>query len=84
MKDLSPYVDKLRSEMIVFLTEMCRIKAIAPESVGDGGAERASFILMQLSRLGFKDVEVIEIKDARVSAGYRPNIIVTIDRKSVV
>jgi succinyl-diaminopimelate desuccinylase len=81
MKDLSPHVEKLRGEMIVFLTEMCRIKAIAPESGGDGEAERASFILMQLSRLGFRDVEVIEVKDSRVSAGYRPNIIVTIPGK---
>jgi succinyl-diaminopimelate desuccinylase len=78
MKNLSPYVDKLRSEMIIFLTEMCRIPAIAPESGGDGEAERASFIMIQLSRLGFENVELIEIKDSRVSAGYRPNIIVTI------
>lgn len=78
MKNLSQNVENLRNEMIVFLTEMCRIRAIAPESGGDGEVERASFILMQLSRLGFDNVQVIEAKDPRVSAGYRPNIIVTI------
>jgi succinyl-diaminopimelate desuccinylase len=78
MKDLSQNVENLRNEMIVFLTEMCRIRAIAPESGGDGEVERASFVLMQLSRLGFSNVEVIEAKDSRVSAGYRPNIIVTL------
>lgn len=84
MNDLSQNVENLRDEMIVFLTEMCRIPAIAPESGGDGEVERASFILLQLARMGFQNVEVVEAKDKRVSAGYRPNIIVTLpgsDRK---
>ncbi|MDO9537804.1 MAG: M20 family metallo-hydrolase [Thermoplasmata archaeon] len=78
MKNLSQNVENLRNEMIIFLTEMCRIPAIAPESGGDGEAERASFILMNLSRMGFQNVEIIESEDKRVSAGHRPNIIVTI------
>ncbi|MBA3046482.1 MAG: M20 family metallo-hydrolase [Euryarchaeota archaeon] len=82
MKDLSQNVENLRSEMIIFLTEMCRIPAIAPESGGDGESERASFILMQLSMLGFDQVEVVDVKDDRVSAKKRPNIIVTIPGKN--
>ncbi|MDD4308266.1 MAG: M20 family metallo-hydrolase [Thermoplasmata archaeon] len=78
MNDLSQNVENLRDEMIVFLTEMCRIPAIAPESGGDGEVERASFVLLQLARMGFQNVEVVEAKDKRVSAGYRPNIIVTL------
>ena len=82
MKDLSQNVENLRSEMIVFLTEMCRIPAIAPESGGDGEAERASFLMLQLTRLGFDNVERMDVKDPRVSAGYRPNIIVTLPGKN--
>ncbi len=78
MKDLSQNVENLRDEMIVFLTEMCRIPAIAPDSGGTGEAERASFILMKLRLMGFTEVEVIEAKDARVPGGHRPNIIVTV------
>ncbi len=82
MKDLGPNVDKLRSEMIVFLTEMCRIPAIAPESGGNGESDRASFLLMRLERLGFENIEVIEAKDDRVPSKKRPNIIITIPGKN--
>ncbi len=64
--------------MVNSLIEMCRIPAIAPESGGDGEAVRAEYLLKLLSELGFDKVEVIKVDDARVSAGYRPNIIVTI------
>jgi len=82
MKDLSQSVENLRDEMIVFLTEMCRIPAIAPESGGSGESERASFIMMKLAQMGFRDVEVIEAQDKRVPAGHRPNIIITVPGKN--
>ena len=78
MHDLNQSVDDLKNEMIIFLTEMCRIKAIAPDSNGDGESERSQFIQIQLDRMGFNNVEVMKVKDDRVSAGYRPNIIITL------
>ena len=78
MQDLSQPVDDLRNDMIIFLTEMCRIRAIAPESGGDGESERCKFIQMRLDQMGFQNVEIIKFKDDRVSAGYRPNIIITL------
>ncbi len=78
MQDLSKPVENLKNEMIIFLTEMCRIKAIAPESDGDGESERCQFIQMRLDQMGFQNVEIIKIEDDRVSAGYRPNIILTL------
>jgi succinyl-diaminopimelate desuccinylase len=77
-------VEELRDEMVISLTNMCTIPAIAPESGGDGELERAQFLLMLLDKLGFENVEILKSKDQRVSAGYRPNIIVTVpgeDRK---
>ena len=82
MKDLSQSIEDLRDEMIVFLTEMCRIQAIAPDSGGKGEADRASFLLMKLARMGFTDVKVIEAPDKRVPSGSRPNIIVTVRGKN--
>jgi len=78
MQDLGQSVDDLKNEMIIFLTEMCRIRAIAPDSGGDGESERSQFIQMRLNQMGFQNVEIIKAKDDRVSAGYRPNIIVTL------
>ncbi|MCK5309759.1 MAG: M20 family metallo-hydrolase [Thermoplasmata archaeon] len=78
MHDLNQSVDDLKHDMVIFLTEMCRIKAIAPDSDGDGESERSQFIQMRLDQMGFKNVEVITVKDDRVSAGYRPNIIITL------
>jgi len=78
MQDLSQSVEGLKNEMIIFLTEMCRIRAIAPDSGGDGEAERSQFILMRLDQMGFKNIEVIKAPDKRVSAGYRPSIIITL------
>ncbi len=82
MKDLSQDVENLRDEMIVFLTEMCRIPAIAPDSGGTGEAERASFIMMKLALMGFDNVKLIEAPDKRVPGGTRPNIIVTVPGKN--
>ncbi len=78
LKELLKSVDALRDDMVISLTNMCMIPAIAPESDGDGEAERAQFLLMLLDRLGFENVEVLKAEDDRVSAGYRPNIIVTV------
>ncbi|MCK5024417.1 MAG: M20 family metallo-hydrolase [Thermoplasmata archaeon] len=78
MQDLSQPVENLKDEMILFLTEMCRIRAIAPDSGGDGEYERCQYIQTQLDRMGFQNIEIIKAEDGRVSAGYRPNIIITL------
>ena len=78
MNDVLKIVEGYEEEMVNALTNMCRIPAIAPDSDGDGEAKRAHFLIELLKEKGINDIEVYKAEDARVSAGYRPNIVATI------
>ncbi len=78
LKELLDSIDNMQDEMVNALANICRIPAIAPESGGDGEAKKAHYIVDMCKALGFKNIEVVEAPDRRVSAGYRPNIIVTV------
>ncbi len=79
MDDILKAVENLEGEMVAALSNMCRIPAIAPDSDGDGEAKRASFLVDLLKENGITDIEVYKAEDRRVSAGYRPNIVATIE-----
>ena len=62
--------------MVESLCSMVKIKAIGPESHGEGEAERGKYLAALAKQIGFKSVEVLESVDTRVPTGKRPNIIV--------
>ncbi|MEM4276224.1 MAG: M20 family metallo-hydrolase [Thermoplasmata archaeon] len=62
--------------MVESLCSMLKVRAVGPESGGEGEYARGQHLLSLLRRLGFKDVEVLYSKDSRVPAGKRPNIVV--------
>ena len=67
-----------KERMVDSLCSMVRIKAIGPESNGEGEAERGSYLTALTKKLGFKSVEVLESVDPRVPAGKRPNIVIRV------
>jgi len=70
-------LDQMVDEMIALELALTAIPAIAPENGGDGEWEKASFLKEFISSLGVGTIGEINAPDARVSAGVRPNIIVT-------
>jgi succinyl-diaminopimelate desuccinylase len=75
---LKQAVLKDRERMVESLCSMVRIKAIGPESHGEGEAERGKYLAALSKQLGFNSVEVFESVDPRVPAGKRPNIVIRV------
>lgn len=78
MQQVLDRVESMEDEMVKTLANICRIPAIAPESGGDGEAKKAHYLEEVLRELGFHDIENVKAPDRRVSAGFRPNLIVTV------
>ncbi|MCK5547444.1 MAG: M20 family metallo-hydrolase [Thermoplasmata archaeon] len=72
-------LDSKEKEMAQSLIEMCRIPAYHPSSGGDGEAEKAKHIEGLAKALGLKS-RLFRATDKRVSAGYRPNLVVYPDK----
>ncbi|MCR5290210.1 MAG: M20 family metallo-hydrolase [Treponema sp.] len=79
---LRSYIKQSRSAMIDLESLLTSIKALAPESGGDGESEKAAALEKWLIEQGFKDIKHYDAPDARVSSGVRPNIVATIPGKS--
>ena len=75
IQNLIKRIDQYRDEMIDMQRELCRIPALAPENDGDGEAKKADWLLEHIRNWGFDRIDLIKAPDARVSAGYRPNIV---------
>jgi len=69
-------VEKDEKLMVDSLCSMLRVRAVGPESGGEGEYARGQHLLKLLARLGFTDVSVYHSKDKRVPSGLRPNIVV--------
>jgi len=69
-------VDKQSARMVEDFCSLLRVKAIGPESGGDGEKARAEHIMALARRLGLPDIEVLESPDERVPSGVRPNLII--------
>jgi succinyl-diaminopimelate desuccinylase len=72
-------VEELRDFGVDLLSKLIEIKAISPESGGEGELKKAEFLMQFLE--GF-EVERIDAKDERAFGGVRPNIIARIKGKS--
>jgi len=71
-------IDSYRYDMIELQRLLTAIPAIGPENNGDGEYDKAIFLIDYLRSRGFKDIAEYNAPDKRVSAGIRPNIILTI------
>ncbi len=76
---LTKKIDGLKDEMIQTLSNLIRIKALAPENGGDGEIEKAEYIQTVLSEF---DIKRYDSKDDRVSSGIRPNLVVKLKGES--
>jgi succinyl-diaminopimelate desuccinylase len=75
-------IDSYRDAMIQMQVELTAIPALSPDNGGDGEYEKAQFLLSNLRRFGFTDIQELNAPDGRVPSGIRPNVIVTIPGKT--
>ncbi len=68
-------LESFRNEMIDLQIRLCSMPAIAPESGGEGEAEKAKILLKFLEQNGYDHIDIIKAPDLDAPAGYRPNII---------
>lgn len=71
-------VDALRERLVEDFCSMLRIRAVGPESGGEGEQARADYIVALAKRLGLTDIEVLESIDGNVPSGKRPNIVIRV------
>ena len=71
-------IDSYREAMIRMQIGLTAIPALSPENGGDGEWEKSRYLLANLRKLGFTVIREINAPDGRVTAGVRPNILVTV------
>lgn len=72
------YLDKSEPGVIELEKLLTAIPALAPESGGDGEWKKAEALESWLRAKGLVDIVHHDAPDARVSAGKRPNLVVTV------
>jgi len=85
MKELEKalaYLDKAEAGVIELEGLLTGIPALAPESGGDGEWKKAEALEAWLKKRGLSDIERHDAPDPRVSAGKRPNLVVTVKGRS--
>ena len=73
-------IDNSRQEMIQFMVDILKIKAVNPDGGGRGEYDRALFVQKWLETLGAK-VSRYDFADSRVPEGIRVNLTTIIDGK---
>ncbi|MBN1519586.1 MAG: M20 family metallo-hydrolase [Spirochaetales bacterium] len=82
IKSALAYLDKAEPGIVELETLLTAIPALAPESGGDGEWKKAEALEAWLRSKGLTDIEHHDAPDPRVSAGKRPNLVVTIKGKN--
>ena len=72
------HVESFEKEMVDLLIDICKIPAIDPSSGGEGEYDKAVYLISRLEKLGFTNIERIDVPEEEAKNGIRPNIIVTI------
>lgn len=82
---LQPLIDTLAgcSDRVVTLQQaLTACRALGPENGGQGEEEKTAFIAAQLHAAGVTELRHFNAPDARVSCGYRPNLVARIPGRS--
>lgn len=76
--ELMGRVESQRDRMVEDFCAMLRVKAVGPESGGEGEQSRAEHLVSLAKRLGLNDIEVLESPDPNVPSGRRPNLVIRV------
>lgn len=76
--ELMRRVESHRERIVEDFCSLLRVKAVGPESGGEGESARAEHLVALARRLGLKDIEVLESPDPNVPSGKRPNVIIRV------
>ncbi|MBN1465652.1 M20 family metallo-hydrolase [candidate division KSB1 bacterium] len=68
-------IDGYRETVIHWQKNLVSIRALAPESGGDGEIDKAKYVRTILEEIGFDEIKQIDAPDERVSGGVRPNLL---------
>ncbi len=79
MEELLRIVESFREDMVKTMCDLIEIKAISPDSGGEGELDKAEYLMKLLD--GF-EVERFDAKDERAKGGVRPNIVAKIEGES--
>lgn len=79
---ISNRIDDLRMEAIDFMKTLIPIKALGPQSDGQGEMEKADFVKKYLQTIGVSDIMELPAPDSRVPGGLRPNLVARIPGKN--
>lgn len=82
VSELKDYIRKNTRDFVQFQTVLTSIKALAPENGGDGELKKCEAIENYLKAHGITKLERFDAPDSRVSCGFRPNLVATIDGDS--
>ena len=82
VSELKDYIRKNTRDFVQFQTVLTSIKALAPENGGDGELKKCEAIENYLKAHGITKLERFDAPDSRVSCGFRPNLVATIDGNS--
>ncbi len=82
MTDIRTFMNENRGLAIELEKLLTSIKAMAPQSGGDGESEKCAALKKWLFLHGFEHLEQYDAPDSRVSAGVRPNLVATIPGQS--
>ena len=72
-------IDGYRDEVIELQKNLTAVPALAPENGGDGETRKAEALRKYLNNAGFPEPKVYNAPDTRVSAGFRPNFLYTLE-----
>ena len=75
LQEIVPKIDELKDDCVNFLTRICAIPAVGPESDGTGEMEKYGVIRDEVLSLKPDMVEEIHAPDNRVPDGIRPNLV---------
>ncbi len=82
LKRVINQIKKYQNYLIETQKNLTAIPALAPESKGNGEAEKAKYIETLIDQLNYDSMEKINAPDKRVTSGYRPNLMVKFKGKS--
>jgi succinyl-diaminopimelate desuccinylase len=82
LQEIVPKIDELKDDCVNFLTRICSIPAVGPESHGTGEMEKYRVIRDEVLSLKPDMVEEIHAPDNRVPDGIRPNLVAVFNGKN--